>query len=591
MDAKRVRNWFGREIEAARDPPPTWPGAVILGGFGMLAAGAIGGFISRDTILGSWAMAAVKTSILGGGALALGGLGRLAWDAVYARWLNVQHDRLELEAERVDVDAHRMRNKITVLRPDPEGRKGVVYDGRTYHDLDTHAVYRQELTLALHPVLEQGRLQLEAIRALAKAIPPNTVHTENIRGDQLLAEGETLEAGQAEAGRDSWRRVTLGDLRAAYGVGNYHKLLLGETIGDDGKRGPVWADLADAVHLLVSGATKWGKSTFVEALAKQLVLSDDCDLAFVDLGVNTFGMLEPWARWPIASTPGLVVELFRQLCQEMTRRQGLMAHYPQVKTLEQYNQLAGDDLRPILVLVDEASVLFDRDSGAQEYATDLARMGRKVRLGCGFAGTDFLSETLPTSARGCCGARFAFHLDEPGLSRSIIRSTAAVNLRDRGRMLALLPGVPGRVEIQAPIVTTWADLPKARGHVLELARDPQPGEGLEVEPEPELTLDDVDGDPDLPDGERVRAIVGAGFSKRKAEIRVFGYPGGAASTKVDQALAEPQEAEPSDGARAVTWCEFCDSETGPFAECAACGVAVCADCARGGLCPDCQGQA
>jgi DNA segregation ATPase FtsK/SpoIIIE-like protein len=225
--------------------------------------------------------------------------------------------------------------------------------------------------------------------------------------------------------------------------------------------------------------------------------------------------------------------------------------------------------------VDEASVLFDGDIGAQEYATDLARMGRKVGLGLVAGGTDFKADTLPTSARGNFGGRIAFHFDEPSLSRSLIRSTQAVNLRQRGRALALLPG---RIltELQAPIVTTWGDLP-AKRDVIELA--------------PVTSAPDKDQDADPDQADKIRELHQAGKSQNEIQRAIFGYTGGAAYEAVKAVLASTTTTQADDTAdtdpidssdsssSTVDWCEYCqdtraDDPHKRFFACQGCGVAV-----------------
>jgi len=478
-----------------------WQGIAVTAVFLILMTGIFTGIFTKDSGFAAWTVRMLKFAIAGGGVVGIVVGVRAFWDSVYARWLDHIENAIGVERARVDLEAHRMRSKITILRPDEWGRRGVSFDGAVYRDLDTKAAFSQDINLALLPVMEQMHALLEGQRALARAIPPSSYHNEQVSGDQLLPDGQEVADRESRTLRT---HVTLAELQRTYGRSNYHRMLIGETVNERGDYAPVWADMTDAVHLLISGATRWGKSTFLESLAKQLAVSGDADLCFVDIGVNTFGVLADYALYPIAETPGLVVALFQQLCQEMERRRQAMSQYPQVKNLEQYNRASGDDLRPIVCFVDEASVLFDRSGDARDLATDLTRMGRKYGIGCALGGTDFRAETLPTSARGNCGARFAFHFDEPGLSRSIIRSTAAVNLRYPGRALALLPGQP-MIEVQCPIVERWDDLPKARGQVIEL-------EAVEVKtPGGAVDLDAVD-DPELPDADRVILLHDAGAS-------------------------------------------------------------------------------
>ena len=533
-----------------------WP-TVLAVGFVLLLIGVTAGVSSQEvvnmpwetkTIQRAWWLGTLKAVTVGLGVIGAFAVAIEIFDAIRERYaetaraaiagqrtlMSLEKEQLAVERERISVENHRLRGEVAIFRPDTDGRKGVVYNGKTFYDLDTARVFEKGVVTALHPVMEQMEKVLEGQRALAKAIPSHTYtnHVEHITGDSthLLQDGQDAEDQEQER-RALRTHIALADLERTYGRGNYHNMLIGETVNEHNEYAPVRADMTDMVHLLISGGTKWGKSTLLESMAKQLAASGDCDLCFVDLGVNTFGMLADHALYPIAETPGLVVALFRQLCAEMERRRQAMSEYPKVKNLDQYNRASGDSLRPIVVFCDEASVLFDKSIGAQDMATDLARMGRKYAIGVCFAGTDFRAETLPTSARGNCGARFSFHLDEPGLSRSIIRSAQATNLRHPGRALALLPGKP-MVEVQCPIVEKWDDLPRPRGTVIELKAEP-----VDASDKSEPVDFDAIDDSDLTKEERVVILHDAGMSDTAIAGRLW-HPNPFYLAKVRGVLAE-----------------------------------------------------
>ena len=197
--------------------PGEGPGALqafaVVGGALLLTTGAIIGLTNANpTGLSSWIVDATKTALGAGAILSIGGLAKLGYDSIYARVIAASRNRLALqsehlviEAERVDLERRRLEAGIMVLPRDEFGRAGLTYDGQVYRDHDTRAAYTQELTIALNPMLEVQHAQLEAIRAMARRLPPNTYHVENIRGDQLLPGAEDLEALEAEV-----KPVTLG---------------------------------------------------------------------------------------------------------------------------------------------------------------------------------------------------------------------------------------------------------------------------------------------------------------------------------------------------------------------------------------------
>lgn len=447
---------------------------------------------------------------------------RSVYDDVYTRWAQRAHDKLTLNHIRQQNAVFAVRH----IEPDDNGRLGVTFDGKTYHNLDTGEVFTQLATVYLDPM----RAQIDAIHRMMLAM--RGVNAGNARQADTLLEGT----------RPSpvWPgRVTLDDLLQRYGIRpGYHQIALGLTLDPDtGEVRPVVGDMAQMVHVLLSGASGFGKSTELEALAKQLILGGDCDVCAVDYGVNTFGMLREHLLYPIADTPGLAVALFGTLMRELERRKAAFGQYPQVKDLAQYNALTGEHLRPLVCFVDESAALF-RQPETKGPAVDLAQMGRKFGLGLVFAGTDFKADTLPSEATGNFGARIALHL-RPSLSQSLLFCRDAANLRDKGRALAALPGTAGLVEMQCPIVETWDDLPPGQAQI-ELANCAPDGASRPAEmaqaTELPRSIEQVD-DAGLPDDERVRCIVAAGFSKRQAALRVFGGDAGAAWRKLEQALS------------------------------------------------------
>ena len=105
-------------------------------------------------------------------ATGLVGLTGASWLATYA--LQSIHDRIydRFWQWRNAVQSHKAREQelrlasIRILQPDANGRGGVAYDGRVYRDLDSRAVFTQELNLFFDPLLER----MNAIQKTALAI-------------------------------------------------------------------------------------------------------------------------------------------------------------------------------------------------------------------------------------------------------------------------------------------------------------------------------------------------------------------------------------------------------------------------------------
>lgn len=611
------------------DKVEDWQKLIFLGGVGVLAAGGIMGLLARDRVLGEWVVTAFKCAMIAGGAAGVGAMVTAAYDALHRRWLEDQRaqidlasERVELESERVDLERHRMESKIVILRADSEGRKGVSFDGEVYRDLDSKASFTQSLNLAISPVLEQMHAMIELQRAMARQLPPTTYHVENIRGDQVLPEGqEVLEQEPV----DPWRDVTKIPLRGLLdGMPSFRRLVLGVTVNEAGQREIVTADMADLVHVAVGGSSGWGKSVFLRSIAYQLAESSDpCELAMIDLEGATLAPFATCGRllWPVADNERDAAAILRDLTGELDRRKGLFARFPGVDSLYSYNAKAnGDALAPIVAIIDEATALLENKDIEGQLRT-LALRARKYGLWCILAGQDWTATSLDTAIRNQLSTRVQFKAMSNPQSRVLLQRAGAEKLDVQGRALAWIPG-RDLIQLQAPwlrhedITAALSagsgprfDMPVCVGSEIE-------GEVTPSEPKsgrPDLdTLDD----PSLPDPDRVRLLHAAGASDSAIAGRVW-HSNPYYLAKVRDILAEQVvvvapagEQEPGDqgdgeGSEAecdnnnmagdVDFCDFCnrDGDSLPdgvlFTTCPSCGAAICSDCLAdsGGVCPDC----
>jgi len=378
--------------------------------------------------------------------------GRGFYDDVSKRYFEFKQRKLTLE----HIDDQNKLHKIRTIESNDRGRYPLLVDtDGTIRNPNTQAQFTIKKIIERFPFLEKGDMFVRLIEA-AGGWPSKDV------ADKMIPE-------QTQVLPELPKSITLSQILSKYNLKpGYHRLVLGETVNPEtAQLEPVIGDMVEFVHCIVSGQSGFGKSITLEAWAKQFVMAGDCDVCFVDYGVNTFGMLGEYGLYPIAKNPDMAVALLRVLVQEMFRRQELMEDYPQAKNISDYNEATGENIRPIILFMDETSVLFTKATKElQGLSYDLTSMGRKTSIGVVFGGTDFKVNTLPSEIRGSCGLRMAMHLEEMGLSRSIIRSVEAVNLKDKGRALVRLPGVPGLIEMQCPIVEQWDDLPDKQEQIM-----------------------------------------------------------------------------------------------------------------------------
>jgi len=515
-----------------------------------------------------------------------------AWDAVYSRWVTWRQDVAMLKA----AEQQTKLNAVRQFEPNEHGRLGVTMDAQgNYRDLDTLRAFNQMQTVYLDPILEQ----VGAIRNLLEA-----------GGGWPTPATAQAVLPSAAAQQATLQPSTLNALISKYSFKpQLTRILIGEYVdAETNSIKPLTLSIPQAVHVLCTGASGLGKSTLLEAVALQLAGLPDIRLAAIDYGSGTFDALETALHWQIADSPDLALALLRELIRLCQERRELYKAVGRVRSLDQYNAASGQNLPFVVAFADETSALLEH-AGTKAPFVELARMGRKYGVGLILGGTDFKASTLPSEARSNCQARLAFWL-ERGLSQSLLDCNDASKLGGIGEIVVKRPGVVGTVRGRTPEVTEAAykvlALRRDRALTLDAVHVHSSPSGNGRKPD----LDQVD-DPTLPDADRVHLLHNAGASDSAIAGRLW-HNNTFYLDKVRKILADPVvvvangDGDPGDqvdGAQvhnnnnntgSVDFCDFCarsvdDAPKGvTFATCAGCGVAVCSDCATGGLCPVCQ---
>jgi len=195
------------------------------------------------------------------------------------------------------------------------------------------------------------------------------------------------------------------------------KLVLGTTM----QGAPLVASAANMVHVLVGGASGWGKTKFLEWLGAQIRASGQADLAVIDYKGGLTRLFADSAVYT-AQTEAQALELFGILLKEMERRK---AHPAQ---------------RPLIVLADEATTMLDNPEVAG-MAKTLLQLSREYLLWMIWGGQDWKAITSAISTtREQFSTRVAFHYNSASASRVVLGSPDAATLQKRGEAIAILPG-------------------------------------------------------------------------------------------------------------------------------------------------------
>jgi len=310
------------------------------------------------------------------------------------------------------------------------------------------------------------------------------------------------------------------------GPASIERLALGVTVRPDGERQIVRASMERLIHIAVGGSTGWGKSTFVQALAYQLVAAQEpLDLVMIDLKRLTFPVFADSnpLLWPVATNERDTRAIFVELAGELQRRLELMERAG-ASNLAQYNRAnPGEPLRPIVALADECTYLL-KDSAAQRSLHPLMLWGRAAGLWAIFAGQNWTTKFVPSEERDQFTSRFQFKAMSKPQSRTLLETSDAEGIRDIGRAFALLPG-QNIIELQAPIIDE-ADIRAALQGQTGPA-NPMPASKPDSGDIPDFTDDQI---------ETIFAMDAQDESLRSIATEIFGYPNGRRVTQIRAVL-------------------------------------------------------
>jgi DNA segregation ATPase FtsK/SpoIIIE-like protein len=310
---------------------------------------------------------------------------------------------------------------------DANGNLGAVYNGSVFRDLDSGAWYGM-------------------IGDIVRDVVQDEFHKMRL---MLMAANNGSPEQIAQLVPDTARELpTHVPLRSLVEMPTYRNLVLG--MGADG---PVKADMSELVHIAVGGSSGWGKSIFLRSIAYQLAMSaDPVDLVMIDLEKATLAPFEACDRllYPVIDSERDTVAVFSELTDELNRRRELFSQYTGVDSLYLYNSMAGEPIKPLVVIGDEITALL-ADRNVEDGLATLALRARKFGMWLILAGQDWKAANVDTTIRNQLSCCVQFKAKSGAQSRILLDTSDAQNINVQGRALAWLPG-RDIMEFQAPII-------------------------------------------------------------------------------------------------------------------------------------------
>lgn len=300
----------------------------------------------------------------------------------------------------------------------------------------------------------------------------------------------------------------------------------------DGRVQPISAPLEQLVHIATGGASGFGKSTFMQALAYQVLNARELPSpVMLDPQAVTFSPFAGDERllYPLASDPKMIALILSELVKEMQRRQQLFGKWRGIQNLSQYNQVVSpaDRLAPIPIFFDEFGLLA-KDKAIEKYSTELSNGGRKSGISLIVGTQHWGYDALSTAFRANLSTSIQFYARDKTESRILLGDSAAADITRKGQAFARLPGQAGLIELQAPDPAAFVNvppelLPETVDYPLSNLKDRLDGE--DIESSAGFT-------------ERVIELHRAGNSLSAISQQLFGYRNQAKLDQIRQVLAD-----------------------------------------------------
>lgn len=225
------------------------------------------------------------------------------------------------------------------------------------------------------------------------------------------------------------------------------RLILGVSDGNQ----IVTESLYNLTHVAIAGVTRFGKSIFIQMLLYQIVTAtENTSLYLADLGGTTFidfGL--PYAS-TVEETEAMVIEVMA----EAERRKALYeATGRGIRSLEIYNDTAGESLPWIVMVIDEALMLMEESKVINKKLTLLVSWAAKYGITAMIISQDFKANVISTATRNNFSSRFQFLAEDQTQANILVKGCNAHEIENKGRCFARLPGVNRVTEMQTPYIS------------------------------------------------------------------------------------------------------------------------------------------
>jgi DNA segregation ATPase FtsK/SpoIIIE, S-DNA-T family len=236
-----------------------------------------------------------------------------------------------------------------------------------------------------------------------------------------------------------WRAVDWSDLKPALRSKEAENMSLPICLGTDVLGAPMLIDLAAAPHLFLGGTTGSGKSMTLHGILLSLLSGLEVpDLLLIDPKFAPYTSLKNLVTGEIVTSAGAALSALNDLIKEMNRRQEVFTELA-VRDLAEA-QVAGSDLKRIVVVIDELGDLFMQSDEIEVPLIRLAAKARSAGIHLVLATQRPEAATFPGMLRSNVPSRVALTVQKGSESRIILDDGGAEKLLGKGDMLVRFSG-------------------------------------------------------------------------------------------------------------------------------------------------------
>lgn len=199
----------------------------------------------------------------------------------------------------------------------------------------------------------------------------------------------------------------------------------------------VYIDFESVPHLLVGGATGWGKSIFTKALILQILHNyPDCQLELFDFkaGIELGDFKDLKQTKTFIIKPYRAEEEIERIYDEIEQRFDIVTN-SKCRDIFEYNSKSNNKMQYKFVIIEEFTILLDIQEEVSVILTKALAIARAVGVYFIFTSQRFSSDIIDSKIKANIDNRVCFHVADAMNSKIILDATGAEKLQHKGRAI------------------------------------------------------------------------------------------------------------------------------------------------------------